>query len=154
MKRIFIMLILAISTGFAFAQQDSSITNIVLVHGAFVDGSGWEPVFHILTKKGYHVTMVQEPLTSFEDDEAAVERVLALLNGPCILVGHSYGGGLITETGNDSHVAGLVYIAAHAPDKGETEADNGKLFPPAYHSLQKPANGFYRSHAVPGGFRR
>jgi pimeloyl-ACP methyl ester carboxylesterase len=136
---------LALATLFtlpANAQQVAPIKNIVLVHGAFVDGSGWKSVYEILVNKGYHVTIVEQPLTSFENDLAAVIRVLDLQDGPCILVGHSYGGGLITEAGNDSHVVGLVYIAAHAPDKGESEADNGKRMPSSYKSLQKPANGF------------
>ena len=124
------------------AQQPAPVKNSVLVHGAFVDGSGWKPVYDILVGKGYHVSVVQQPLTSFDADLAAVKRILDLQVGPCILVGHSYGGGLITEAGNDPHVAGLVYIAAHAPDKGESEADNGKRIPSAYKSLQKPANGF------------
>jgi pimeloyl-ACP methyl ester carboxylesterase len=126
----------------AIKQGQGPVKNIVLVHGAFVDGSGWKPVYDILVKRGFHVSVVQQPLTSFQNDLAAVQRVLDMQTGPCILVGHSYGGGLITEAGNDPHVAGLVYIAAHAPDKGESEADNGKRFPPAYKSLQKPANGF------------
>jgi pimeloyl-ACP methyl ester carboxylesterase len=125
-----------------FTQRPGPIMNIVLVHGAFVDGSGWKPVYDILVKRGYHVFVVQQPLTSFQNDLAAVQRVLDMQNGPCILVGHSYGGGLITEAGNNPHVVGLVYIAAHAPDKGESEADNGKRFPPIYKSLEKPANGF------------
>jgi pimeloyl-ACP methyl ester carboxylesterase len=122
--------------------QTPTIKNIVLVHGAFVDGSGWKPVYDILVKKGYHVNVVQQPLTSFEGDVAAVKRILNMQNGPCILVGHSYGGAIITEAGNDTHVTGLVYIAAHAPDKGESEGGNGKLFPSAYKSLQKGADGF------------
>lgn len=122
--------------------QTTTIKNIVLVHGAFVDGSGWKPVYDILVKKGYHVSVVQQPLTSFEGDVAAVKRVLDMQNGPAILVGHSYGGAIITEAGNDKHVAGLVYIAAHAPDKGESEGGNGKLFPSAYKSLQKGTDGF------------
>ena len=126
----------------ASAQQAAPIKNIVLVHGAFVDGSGWKPVYDIMVNKGYHVSIVQQPLTSFDADLEAVKRVLDVQDGPCILVGHSYGGGLITEAGNDPHVVGLVYIAAHAPDKGESEADNGKRIPSAYKSLQKPANGF------------
>ena len=104
-----------------FAQQAAGIKNIVLVHGAFVDGSGWKPVYDILVKKGYRVSVTQQPLRSFESDVAAVQSVLANQNGPCILVGHSYGGAIITVAGNDSHVAGLVYIAAHAPDSGESE---------------------------------
>jgi pimeloyl-ACP methyl ester carboxylesterase len=118
------------------------IKNIVLVHGAFVDGSGWKGVYDLLTQRGFHVTVVEQPLTSFEADTAAVNRVLAVQNGPCILVGHSYGGAIITAAGNDPRVVGLVYIAAHAPDSGETEAGNGKLYPSAYKSLQKGADGF------------
>jgi pimeloyl-ACP methyl ester carboxylesterase len=120
----------------------SVVRNVVLVHGAFVDGSGWGPVYDILTKAGYKVTIVQEPLTSFARDEDALLAVLERQDGPCILVGHSYAGSLITEVGNDPHVAGLVYIAAHAPDKGETEAGNGKLYPSAYKSLKKTAEDF------------
>src|SRR6266849_4523920 len=107
------------------------VKNIVLVHGAWVDGSGWKPVYEILTKDGYHVSVVQEPLTSLQDDVAATKRVLDLQPGPCILVAHSYGGTVITEAGTDPHVVGLVYIAAHEPDAGETEASNGKRFPSA-----------------------
>jgi pimeloyl-ACP methyl ester carboxylesterase len=118
------------------------IKNIVLVHGAFVDGSGWKPAYEILTKKGYRVTIVQEPLTSFAADLDAVKRVIDMQDGPCILVAHSYGGSIITEAGNDPKVAGLVYIAAHAPDKGESEAGNGQRYPSAYKSLQKGADGF------------
>ncbi|HZZ76760.1 MAG TPA: alpha/beta hydrolase [Puia sp.] len=120
----------------------TGIKNIVLVHGAFVDGSGWKPVYEILIKAGYTVTVVQQPLNSFANDLAAITAVLDRQNGPCILVGHSYAGALITEAGNDQHVAGLVYIAAHAPDKGETEAGNGKLYPPAYKSLKQTSEGF------------
>jgi pimeloyl-ACP methyl ester carboxylesterase len=114
-----------------------NIKNIVLVHGAFVDGSGWKPVYNILVKKGYHVSVVQQPLITFEGDVAAVKRIIAQQNGPCILVAHSYGGAIITTAGNDPKVAGLVYIAAHAPDSGESEAGNGKLYPSAYKSLQR-----------------
>jgi pimeloyl-ACP methyl ester carboxylesterase len=124
------------------AQQPVTIKNIVLVHGAFVDGSGWKPVYDILVKKGYHVSIVQQPLTAYANDLAAIKRVIALQDGPCILVAHSYGGAIITEAGNDPKVAGLVYIAAHAPDAGETEGGNGKLYPSAYKSLQKGADGF------------
>lgn len=107
-----------------------------------MDGSGWKPVYDILVKKGYHVSVTQQPLTSFDSDVAAVKRVLAMQNGPCILVGHSYGGAIITVAGNDAHVAGLVYIAAHAPDSGESEGGNGKLYPSAYKSLMKGSDGF------------
>jgi pimeloyl-ACP methyl ester carboxylesterase len=83
----------------------------------------------ILVKDGYHATVVQEPLTSFQEDVAATKRVLAEQQGPCILVGHSYGGSVITEAGTDSHVVGLVYIAAHMPDAGESEGGDGKRYP-------------------------
>jgi pimeloyl-ACP methyl ester carboxylesterase len=106
------------------------VKNIVLVHGAFVDGAGWRAVYNILEGDGFNVSIVQPPLTSLADDVAATERVLALQDGPCILVGHSYGGAIITEAGVDPHVVGLVYIAAHAPDEGETQSSNGKKFPP------------------------
>jgi len=92
-----------------------------LVHGAWVDGSGWKPVFEILTKDGYRVSVVQEPLTSLEDDVASTKRILDLQQGPCILVGHSYGGSIITEGRRPPNVVGLVYVAAHAPDVGENE---------------------------------
>jgi pimeloyl-ACP methyl ester carboxylesterase len=109
--------------------QNGPVKNIVLVHGAWVDGSGWKPVYEILVKDGYHVSVVQEPLTSFGEDVAAVKRILDLQPGPCILVGHSYGGSVITEAGTDAHVVGLVYIAAHMPDAGESEGADGKKFP-------------------------
>jgi len=104
--------------------------NIVLVHGAFVDGSGWEGVYKILKKDGYNVSIVQNSTISLEDDVVATRRILAAQNGPAILVGHSYGGVVITEAGNDRNVAGLVYIAAFAPDKGESVATLIKDPPP------------------------
>jgi pimeloyl-ACP methyl ester carboxylesterase len=104
--------------------------NIVLVHGGFVDGAGWEGVYKILKKDGYHVSIVQNPTISLEDDVAAIKRILAVQDGPTILVGHSYGGAVITEAGNDPNVAGLVYIAAFAPDKGESVATLIKDPPP------------------------
>jgi pimeloyl-ACP methyl ester carboxylesterase len=95
---------------------------VVLVHGGFVDGSGWEDVYKMLRKDGYKVSIVQNPTSSLLDDVAATKRVLARQEMPVILVGHSYGGAVITEAGNDPRVAGLVYIAAFAPDKGESVA--------------------------------
>ncbi len=144
MKSLCIMRSAAILLGalFFLHVQAQPVRNIVLVHGAFVDGSGWQPVYTQLVKAGYHVSVVQQPLTSFNADVAAVRRVIALQNGACILVAHSYGGAIITVAGNDPLVAGLVYIAAHAPDSGESEAGNGKLYPSAYRSLQKGADGF------------
>ena len=96
------------------------VKNVVLVHGGFVDGSGWQGVYDVLTKDGYNVSIVQNPTISLADDVAATRRTLAAQNGPAILVGHSYGGVVITEAGNDPKVAGLVYIAAFAPDAGES----------------------------------
>lgn len=124
------------------AQDTTHVRNVVLVHGAFADGSGWQPVYEILTKKGYKVSVTQHSLTSFEGDVAAVKRIIDQQDGPCILVGHSYGGAIITAAGNDPKVAGLVYIAAHAPDDGESEANNGKMHPSAYRSLIKGADGW------------
>jgi pimeloyl-ACP methyl ester carboxylesterase len=94
--------------------------NIVLVHGGFVDGGGWESVYRILKKDGYNVSIVQNPTISLEEDVATTKKTLAAQDGECILVGHSYGGAVITEAGTDPKVAGLVYIAAFAPDKGES----------------------------------
>jgi len=121
------------------------VTNIVLVHGAWVDGSGWKPVYDHLVRDGYNVTLVQEPLTSFAQDVAATKRVLAQQHGDCILVGHSYGGSIISEAGTDSHVVGLVYIAAHMPDAGESEASDGKRYPSAVslsNAVMKSADGY------------
>ena len=107
----------------------AELKNIVLVHGAWVDGSGWKPVYEILKKEGFNVTMVQEPETSFAADVAATKRVLDLQDGPALLVGHSYGGSIITEAGVHPNVVGLVYVAAHAPDVGEDEAALGRKTP-------------------------
>src|SRR5213594_2360775 len=101
-------------------MQSTVVKNVVLVHGGFVDGSGWQGVYKALKKDGYAVTIVQNPTFSLADDVAVTKRALANQNGPAILVGHSYGGVVIPEAGNDPKVAGLVYIAAFAPDKGES----------------------------------
>ena len=106
------------------------IKNVVLVHGGFVDGSGWQGVYELLKKDGYTVSIVQNPTTSLADDVAVTKRMLAAQNGPAILVGHSYGGVVITEAGTDPKVAGLVYIAAFAPDKGESVSALIKNPPP------------------------
>ena len=122
------------------------VKNIVLVHGAWVDGSGWKPVYEILTKDGYTVSLVQEPLTSLEDDVAATTRALDLVNGPSILVAHSYGGSVITQAGVHPNVVGLVYVAAHAPDVGEDEGALGKITPSVTQqqpgAIQTTADGF------------
>ena len=104
------------------------ITNIVLVHGAFADGSGWRTVHELLTARGYRVSVVQNPLTSFDDDVAATRRVLDLQDGPTILVGHSWGGTVVTEAGTHDHVAGLVYVAALIPDSGQTSGQQYEGF--------------------------
>ncbi|WP_328676530.1 alpha/beta fold hydrolase [Streptomyces sp. NBC_00343] len=98
----------------------SAVKNIVLVHGGFVDGSGWQNVYRLLTQDGFHVSVVQNPTLSLEGDVAVTHRALDALDGPAVLVGHSYGGAVITEAGRHDAVAGLVYIAAFAPDKDES----------------------------------
>jgi pimeloyl-ACP methyl ester carboxylesterase len=126
-------------------NKEQRIRNIVLVHGAWADGSGWKGVYDILLKDGFNVSIVQEPETSFKEDVAATKRILALQDGPCILVAHSYGGAVITEAGADPSVAGLVYIAAHMPDAGENESDDGKRFPSDLSkstAIKKTADGF------------
>jgi pimeloyl-ACP methyl ester carboxylesterase len=140
-----IVLLLLICGSLSAGNQEHRVRNIVLVHGAWADGSGWKGVYDILIKDGYNLSVVQEPETSFRDDVAATKRVLAQQDGPCILVAHSYGGAVITEAGTDSSVAGLVYIAAHMPDAGENEADDGKRFPSDLSkstALKKTADGF------------
>jgi pimeloyl-ACP methyl ester carboxylesterase len=110
------------------------VKNVVLVHGAFADGSGWRGVYDELTARGYRVTIVQNPLTSLADDVAATKRALARQDGPVILVGHSWGGTVITEAGVDPKVAGLVYVSALSPDAGETTAQQYEGFqgPPEF----------------------
>ena len=124
-----ILLVLLACRAFAAQNAGHRVRNIVLVHGAWADGSGWKGVYDILVNDGYNVSIVQEPETTFIEDVAATKRVLAQQDGPTILVAHSYGGAVITEAGTDPSVAGLVYIAAHMPDAGENEADDGKRFP-------------------------
>src|SRR5260370_5346019 len=115
------------------AQPNTStvVKNIVLVHGGLVDGSGWKGVYKALKKDGYTVAIVQNPTISLADDVAVTKRAIAAQNGPVILVGHSYGGVVITEVGNDPKVAGLVYVSAFAPDKRESAASLSKESPPA-----------------------
>ena len=118
--------------------------SIVLVHGGFVDGSGWEGVYNILKKDGYSVGVVQNPTASLADDVATTRRVIAEQSGPVILVGHSYGGAVITEAGNDPKVVGLVYITAFAPDKGESVGSLIKDPPPGapVPPILPPKDGF------------
>jgi len=121
-----------------------STTSVVLVHGAFVDGSGWEGVYNILQKEGYNVAIVQNPTISLAGDVAITKQVIAALDGPVILVGHSYAGVVITEAGNDPKVVALVYIDAFAPDKGESVSSLIKDPPPwgPVAPLLPPQNGF------------
>src|SRR6266478_3064517 len=146
MSRFLCIALVLLSCCTLFAQQkEDHVRNIVLVHGAWADGSGWKGVYDILVKDGYNVSIVQEPETSFKEDVAATKRVLAQQDGPCILVAHSYGGAVITEAGTDPLVAGLVYVAAHMPDAGESEAGNGKRFPSDLSkstAIKKTADGF------------
>jgi pimeloyl-ACP methyl ester carboxylesterase len=140
-----IVLLLLSCYALSAQNEERRVRNIVLVHGAWADGSGWKGVYDILVKDGYNVSIVQEPETSFKDDVAATKRILAQQDGQCILVAHSYGGAVITEAGTDSSVAGLVYIAAHMPDAGENEADDGKRFPSDLSkstAIKKTADGF------------
>ena len=109
-------------------MTNNGIKNVVLVHGAFADGSGWRGVYENLTARGYRVAIVQNPLTSFEADVAATTRVLDQLDGPAILVGHSWGGTVITEAGTHKNVAGLVYVAALIPDSGQTSGQQYEGF--------------------------
>src|SRR6476659_1777112 len=135
-------LILALLTGAALAASSpayAAVKTIVLVHGAFADGSGWKPVADILQSHGYSVRVVQE--TSFAADVAATRRVLDK-SGPCVLVGHSYGGMIITETGMHPDVKGLVYVAAMQPDVGESLADLSGKMPAAAKSIGPVGDGF------------
>ena len=122
----------------------TGVKNIVLVHGAFADGSSWAKIIPLLEAKGYHVTAVQNPLTSLADDVAATKRAIAQQNGPVLLVGHSWGGSVITEAGSDAQVAGLVYVAAGAPEAGQTFVDMAQAAAPPLgaHSFKPDAAGF------------
>src|SRR6201993_2780286 len=118
------------------------VKNVVLVHGAFADGSGWRRVVDILGKDGYTVSVVQEPLTSLADDVAATKRVLDQQNGPTLLVGHSYGGVVITEAGNAADVVGLVYVAAFIPDQGESAVSLLSTAPAANNDMRATKDDF------------
>ena len=128
----------------AQTKSTTVVRNIILVHGGLVDGSGWEGVYNLLKKDGYTVTVVQNPTISLADDVAFTKRAIAAQNGPVILVGHSYGGAVITEAGNDPKVAGLVYIAAFALDKGESVSSLIKDPPPGapVPPILPPVDGF------------
>jgi len=130
-SKLWFIAVISVFCCFAVSGQNEAHRswNIVLVHGAWADGSGWKAVYDVLIKDGYRVSIVQEPETSFKEDVAATKRVIAQQDGPCVVVAHSYGGAVITEAANDPKVTALVYIAAHMPDAGESEAEDGKRFP-------------------------
>jgi len=134
----------ALLTEIAGAQTAAPVRNVVLVHGLFADGSSWGKVIPILQQAGFNVTAVQNPLTSFQDDVDATRRVLALQDGPTVLVAHSYGGMVITEAGVDPKVSALVYIAARAPDAGEDYGALARRFPtpPASAGITWTPDGF------------
>lgn len=137
------------------ASAAEPVRNVVLVHGAFADGSGWRGVYDILVKDGYHVSVAQIPLTSLADDVAATKRVLGRQDGPAILVGHSYGGVVITQAGVDPKVAGLVYVAAFAPDVGQSAFDQFAVAPPPATFMPEPAPDgflFLRADTFRAGF--
>ena len=142
MKTTIFLLVLAVAA-LANTRTAAQVKNIVLVHGAFADGSGWRKVYDILTQRGYNVSIVGNPNTGIEDDVAATKRVLDRQEGPVILVGHSYGGAIITIAGNSPKVAGLVYVAAFSPDAGESL---GKLLSPypadPLNGILPPVDGF------------
>ncbi|MGP8228424.1 MAG: alpha/beta fold hydrolase [Steroidobacteraceae bacterium] len=132
----------ALAFGMCGAASAEPIKNVVLVHGAFADGSGWRTVADILERDGYSVSIVQEPETSLADDAAATKRIIERVNAPLILVGHSYGGAVITQAGNEPQVRGLVYIAAFQPDTGETLGGLLKQKPPAANSSVPAGEGY------------
>lgn len=142
MKKALLLIIITVSVLLS-VRTEAQVKNIVLVHGAFADASGWKKVYTILKSHGYNVSMVGNPLTNVEDDVASVKRVLDRQKGPVILVGHSYGGAIITLAGNSSKVAGLVYVAAFAPDEGESLGQLLTPYPPdSLNGILPPENGF------------
>ncbi len=143
---IFALSLLVVPSGAFSARAATPVKNIVLVHGAFADGSSWSKVIPLLQAKGYNVIAVQNPLSSLADDVAATKRALAQMNGPLILVGHSWAGMVISEAGNDPKVAGLVYISALVPKDGQSAADTTKGYPTAPGSAEgKPDAAGYLS---------
>ena len=140
-------LMIAAGTNAESAQSPASIATIVLVHGALIDGSSWRGVYDVLTRDGYRVNIVQQPLTGLDEDVAATKRVLDQLDTPVILVGHSYGGSIITVAGSDPKVKALVYVAALQPDVGETSGEVAPPMPPASNDL-KPTKDNSHPRAV------
>lgn len=143
-----------VAPGFVAHAQPAPARNVVLVHGAFADGSGWRGVYDQLTARGYRVTVVQNPLTSLADDVAATRRALARQDGPTILVGHSWGGTVITEAGADAKVVGLVYVSALSPDAGETTSEQytGFSAPEFVIDVQADGHGYVNLARFKSGF--
>lgn len=143
-----------VAPGLGAHAQPAPARNVVLVHGAFADGSGWRGVYDQLTARGYRVTVVQNPLTSLADDVAATRRALARQDGPTILVGHSWGGTVITEAGADAKVVGLVYVSALSPDAGETTSEQyaGFSAPEFVIDVQADGHGYVNLARFKSGF--
>lgn len=142
-RRLSTLALALFTSAIAFAAQAAEVKNIVIVHGALADGSGWRQATEILEKRGYAVTIVQQPITSLADDVAATNRVLDLQHGPTLLVGHSYGGIVITEAGNRADVAGLVYVAAFQPGKGESLLSLASSKPAGGMNIRETKDGKY-----------
>jgi pimeloyl-ACP methyl ester carboxylesterase len=142
MKKVISFIVVAV-TVLLNLTANAQVKNIVLVHGAFADGSGWQKVYTILKGRGYNVSIAGNPNTGIDDDVAATQRLLDRQDGPVILVGHSYGGAIITIAGNSPKVAGLVYVAAFAPDEGESLGKMLSPYPPdPLNGILPPVNGF------------
>ena len=148
MNRIAATLVIAFAATQAPAVMAAPIKNVILVHGFFADGSGWQGVSDILTRDGYNVTVVQQPETALADDVKATTQAINAMDGKTILVGHSYGGIVITEAGNDPKVAGLVYVAAFQPDAGESLLTLAKKMPPASEGVKAADGQLYFDHAL------
>jgi pimeloyl-ACP methyl ester carboxylesterase len=143
LRKFALALVLAISGTMAHAEPKPAARDVVIVHGALVDGSGWRAVYDILSKDGFHVTIVQEPLTGLAEDVAATKRIIDQQNGPVVLVGHSYAGSVITDAGVDSKVKSLVYVAALQPDAGEASGQLLSKFAPPNDAMRAPQKYFF-----------
>jgi pimeloyl-ACP methyl ester carboxylesterase len=148
MNRLAATVALGFAAVHAPAAMAAPVKNVVLVHGFFADGSGWQGVADILTRDGYNVSVVQQPETSLADDVKATTQAIGAMDGKTILVGHSYGGMVITQAGNDPKVAGLVYVAAFQPDAGESLAMLAKKMPPASDGVKAADGQLYFDHAL------
>lgn len=137
----------------AYSAQAAEVKNIVIVHGALADGSGWRKASDILVQRGFNVTIVQQPISSLADDIAATNRVLDLQDGPTLLIGHSYGGMVITEAGHNPVVAGLVYVAAFQPDQGESLISLASSKPAGGMNIRETKDGKYL-YLDPAGFAK